>query len=314
MRIPTAILGVVAFLLTITASSLASATTEVVRDPKAWDYAPLWYSDRIVRGPVVSTSYDRVSLSDLWNDSPEVRATRLPNDTIPVVRVAIRVDEVLRGPALPLGQEYAFLAWDMQGIFPIGLEMVVCLYQHPVLKAYHQASAYGRYVRKRKNWVSEDTPRGRRSFSDADMRGKIASMDLHHVATEAELVFEGDIDSVAWSDFVAPDSTSAALVTLDFRVRSVHKGAHAGEAIQVKALGEGMYLPEWRKHIPPSLEAGQRWICFLRKNEIGWYPFAGTNGWFRVSGDSLIYDERVRFWHSPQEVREAARRAQPPRE
>jgi hypothetical protein len=293
-------------LLVILPSSLAFAGIEVVRDPKSWDYAPLLYADRIVRGTIESTAVVGIPDTVLY---PEL-AIHFQGWKISVLRVTMRVNEVLRGAVLPPGEEHVLIVFQpWNALYFAGSEMIVCEHYHAGLKAYYQAGQYGRYIRKRKNWVSEETPRGHRSFSDADMRAKIASMDLEHVASEAELVIDGDIDSVAWSEFYGPDSSSAQFVALRFKLRSVDKGTYAADEIEVRALGEGMYLPEWRKHIPRSFQVSQRWICFLRKNEIGWYPFAGTNGLFRVDGDSLIYDERVNYWHSPDQVREAVRRA-----
>ena len=307
MRVPALALCVVT---TLTAS-IALGTSEIVRDPKSWDFAPLLYSDRIVRATVVSVSLIEVPSSDLWMDPPELRA-QLGERKVPVLQAAVRVREVLRGPmTTPEGND-TLLVWDnaIEVVLPIGREVLLCEYFHRDLKAYYQAGSYGRYVRKGKQWLSEQTARGQRRFSDEEIRAKIASMDIDHVASDAELIVEGIVESFAESDFVGPDSSVAGMITITFKVASVEKGTLADDVIVVKTLVNGLYLPEWRKHVPESYAVGQRWLCFLKKNDVGWYPFAGTNGLLRIEHDGLVYDERVPFWYSREQVAKAIADAQ----
>ena len=294
----------VVLLLTTMAASVAHATSEIVRDPKSWDFAPLLYSDRIVRGTVVSKSRIEILSSDLWMDPPE---RRMGEFKTPVLQTVVCVHEVLRGPITPLEENDTLLVWDepVRVVLPIGVEVVLCESFHSGLKTYYQAGSYGRYVRKEKSWASERTARGQRTFTDEEIRTKIASMDIDHVASEAELIVEGTIDSVAESDYFGPDSSIAGMVTLTFKVVSVEKGQFSDDVIVMKALMNGMYLPEWRKHVPQSYSVGQHWLCFLKKNEVGWHPFAGTNGLLRIEGDGYIYDERVPFWYSREQVAKA---------
>ncbi len=291
--------------------STVLATSEIVRDPKSWDFAPLLYYDRVVRGTVISASLTDVGSADLSMFPPWLRATA-GNPKVTVVSVTMKISEILRGP---LGLENgSFLAVgdiaEALDVYQAGSELLVCMKYHPLLKVYCQGSDYGIYMRDGTAWTSMMTARGQRTFSDGDVRAKIASMDLEHVASTAELIVKGEVQSVDTTEVAGPDGSTAEMLTVTLNVQSAEKGSFDDDAIQVKALVSGMYLPAWRKHVPTSFVKGQQWLCFLQKNEVGWYPFAGTNGFLRVSESGYIYDDRVPFWYSPEKVAAAIIQAQ----
>ncbi len=281
----------------------ALASGEVIRDPGAWDFAPLLYYDRIISGTVHSASVTEISAADLSMYPPELRA-KIGDPKITVVRVAFQVREVLRGPSAPGQQEFLAVGDVGQALdaYKSGAELLVCMKYHPLLTTYYQGSSYGVYRREGGAWKSLNTARGERSFGDLEIREKISSMDLKSVVAEAELIVDGEIENVDTTTVLGPDKSSAEMLTLTIRIRSVKKGAFPNDVIQVKGITRGMYLPTWRKHMPHSMVAGQRWLCFLKKNELGWYPFAGANGLLRESDGSYIYDERVQFWYSRDKV------------
>lgn len=287
------------------------ATSEIVRDPSAWDFAPLLYYDRVVRGTVISASLTQVGSADLSMFPPELRATA-GNMKVTVVSVTIKISEVLRGPQdLENG---VFLAVgdiaEALDVYQAGSELLVCMKYNPLLKVYYQGSDYGIYMRDGTAWTSMKTARGQRTFSDGDVRARIASMDLEPVALAAELIVKGEVRSVDTTEVAGPDGSTAEMLTVTLNVQSVEKGSFDNDSIQVKALVSGMYLPAWRKHVPTSFAKGQQWLCFLQKNEVGWYPFAGANGFLRISEAGYVYDDRVPFWNSPEKVASAITRAQ----
>ena len=282
------------------------AGIEIVRDPSAWDYAPLLYSDLVVRGSISSLSEADVSTADLWMDPPERRA-KVPDMKRTMLFVSIDVAEVLRGPAVPSKQ--TFLVWDdlaeAKRAYRIGNEMIVCGYHHSILNTYYQTTPYGRYLREGDGWRTEETSRGRRLFADSELRAKISSMALSIVAGEADLIVQGVIQSVAKGTVYGPDSTSAELVSIDVRIEVVKKVRVDGDVVTVVALTRGLYLPAWRAHVPRDYAIGQRWLCFLKRNEFGWFPFAGTNGFLRVEQDGYVYDERTPYWLSKDRIESA---------
>ena len=127
-------------------------------------------------------------------------------------------------------------------------------------------------------------------------------MEPERVAADAELVLIGTVESVRKSDMIGPDSSWAEQVVLSMKVEKVRKGHFEDQTIDIVMLTRGFYLPAWRKPVPTDYSVGQRWLCFVKRNEVGWYPFAGSNGLFRIQESQLVYDDTVPFWHDMKEV------------
>ena len=257
-----------------------------------WDYGPLQTSDLIVRGVVAGVSDREVSSSDFWMEAPGSGPAK------EVAFVTLRVDEVLRGPAI--SGDFTFMVYrdpsETRVVYNVGSEMLACLYWHDRLNTYYQMHYYSRYARSGQGWRSGPTPSGDRTFADGDVRNIVEETAIQTVASNAELVVEGVIESMSTERVYGPDSTSADLVTLTLQVDDVKKGSVAENPLPIIILTRGIYWPEWRREVPRSYSVGQRWLCFLRKNELGWYPYAGSNGLFRIEGAKLIYADRVEYW------------------
>jgi len=286
--------------LLICISARSRAVTEVIRDPNAWDYAPLQYSDVVVRGTVSAVSDSAVTSNDFWMNPQFAK----PTSKTMVSVVKLNVVETLRGPKVP--QQWSFIVWqedpsDPARAYVVGKEMLICASVHPGLGFYYHAGFYGRYTRDGDSWESGPTARGDRRFTDIALRTKVEEMSIETVASEAELVFTGTVASIAKSTLQGADGTTSEQLTIRFNVEEVAKGADV-RSIDVVVLSGGMYLPAWAKHVPEKVDVGQRWLCFVKKNAVGWYPFAGSNGFFRVESGHLIYDNRVPFWHNKSSV------------
>ncbi len=266
------------------------------------------YYDLVVRGTVVSVRSDRVSSMDLWMLPPscaEAMSKRLSG----IRRVTLDIREILRGPDVGTSLQIVVPNFDQAYRTPYtpGDTLVVCLNYHERLNSYYVKSPYGKYVRRDGRWVCEETERGTRDFSDEDIRAKIESMEITNVAREAELIVTGNVTSVEKQEIEEPDG-AATLVTLGMKISRVRKGEYSGDTISVVMITAGLHLPEWRKHVPSQYAIGQEWLACLRRGPRGWYPFAGTNGFFRVENGSLIYDERVPYWYTEKQVDAAIER------
>jgi hypothetical protein len=187
---------------------------------------------------------------------------------------------------------------EVRAVFSPGSEMLICVYYHPRLKMYYQTGYQSRYFRGTDGWLSGPTPVDEHVFPDLALRELIQETAIETVATNAELVVEGVIESVITSKANGPDGSSGQLVTLLLNVEAVKKGHLVANPIKIVAITRGIYWPEWRRTVPKSYAVGQRWLCFLRLNDQGWYPFAGSDGLFQVVDDKLVYAERVEYWES----------------
>jgi hypothetical protein len=263
-----------------------------------WDYRPLQSSDLVVRGRVVGVSDGEILSSDFWSEP--IRG----KDVQRVGFVTLDVQEVLRGPAVT--GNFRFMVHrdpvEVRAVFSVGTEMLICAYYHPRLEIYYQVRYASRYFRTADGWASGPTPLEERAFSDREVRQRVQETALETVAEHAELIVEGVVESVEESRIQGPDGSSGALVTLMLRVDVVKKGPMVGSPLRVVAITRGIYWPEWRKKVPKQYSVGQRWLCFLRLSDQGWYPFAGSDGFFQIVGEKLIYAERVEYWRTKSTV------------
>jgi len=258
---------------------------------------PLQTADVVVRGTIESFREATVRSADFW-----MLADGNPSIDSPVVFVTMRVLEVLRGPAV--ASEWTFMVYqpsDARSAYPIGSEMVICAYYHRRLDVYYHTAAASRYEKKGNIWRSG---LGTKEFSvtESALRQDIAHVDIENIANDAQAIVEGVIESVDKSLIYGPDSTVAELVTLSLRVERVEKGQVGDKQIKIVVITRGLYSPEWRRDVPSDYEIGQTWLCMLKRNDYGWYPFEGSNGFLRIEGSQLIYAERVPFWRSRKEI------------
>ena len=276
-----------------------------MRDPNAWDFAPLLYYDLVVRGTIVEVEDFEVTEADLWMDPPEI-AEITGNNVKMASRVKLEVLEVMRGPNVGQMTDIIVPTYRPQynTRYEQGDELILCANYHPGIGSYFLKSTYGKYIYKNQKWLCEGNARGNRYFTDSEIRQQIMSMSLDNVITEAELIIDGTIESIETGWFESPSGSGADMVTLGIRVQHIHKGQYSDPKITVVMLTAGIYLPEWRKHVPRGYAEGQEWLLFLRNGPLGWYPFAGTNGLLRVETNQLIYDERVLFWHNRKSIEE----------
>jgi hypothetical protein len=261
------------------------------------DVLPLQNADIVVRGTVLSVKEATVRSADFW-----MLSEGNPSVDSPVAFVTLRVLEVLRGPAL--SSEWSFMVYqpeDLHDAYPVGKEMVICAYYHRRLDVYYHTAAASRYEKSGNAWVTGSSTKGP-VITDADLRQKIAEVDIANIANEAQLIVEGVVESVDKSLVYGPDSTASELVTLSVRVDEVKKGRIGDAHIKVVVITRGLYSPEWRGEVPSEYKIGQKWLCMLKRNEYGWYPVEGANGFLRFEGANLIYADRVPFWRTRKEV------------
>lgn len=271
-------------------------------DAADWDYRPLHSADLIVRGSITSVADKDIASGDFWMQSPGSGVTDH------VATVTLHVEEVLRGSASS-ASDVTFLVYrdpaETRIVYSPGDQMIVCLYFHPRLNMYYQTSTYSRYQERGTRWASGASEASERVFDEGELRKKIAEVSIDAVASDAALVVIGRVESVKHSGLVGPDGSSAEVVTLGLRVQEVQKGDVSEELIPISFIIRGAYRPSWRRDVPREYSVGQTWWCFLRKNDLGWYPFAGSNGLFQSKNGKLIYAGRVEYWNDGARIRHA---------
>jgi hypothetical protein len=276
----------------------------IILDPRGWNYEPLEFYELVVTGTIVNVRSDRVSLSDLWMDPPET-AIHTKDRYSRVKYVTLDVRDVLRGPALSeVTIMVAMFTEQYDTEYREGETVLLCANYHLVLETYYLQSSYGKYVYRDGQWVCEIPFGGSLSLTNEVVREMIDDMSITNVAAEAELVVVGEVTSIETEEIRAADGSPATVTILKLRIQEVRKGTYEPGEVTIRMISAGLYWPAWRRHVPYryQLEVGQQWYAYLKRDESGWYPFAGSNGMFLVRNEQLYYDARVPLWHSKQVV------------
>ena len=113
---------------------------------------------------------------------------------------------------------------------------------------------------------------------------------VEYMSKEAEVIVRGIIEDVRESYETSYSGEEYQLQNVTLAVKSVLKGDIDEDVLAIKMILKGQYNPVWRTKVP-EMNRGEEWYAFLKCNDnIGYYPFAGVNGLFRVEGDMLIRD------------------------
>jgi hypothetical protein len=108
------------------------------------------------------------------------------------------------------------------------------------------------------------------------------------VLESAALAVIGTIDEIT----SYRDPGGALVEVIRAKVSDVIKGAPGTEFVAFRAVLKNGDELAWNTQVPP-FTAGDEWLVFLARDEAGFYVLDGTNGLFRVQGDSLIQADRV---------------------
>ncbi|HUV37483.1 MAG TPA: hypothetical protein VMX58_11135 [Patescibacteria group bacterium] len=110
------------------------------------------------------------------------------------------------------------------------------------------------------------------------------------ISREAEIIARGTVIEVRETDEMTAEGYDMRLCNVKLNIASKIKGNIEGDTLTIGMIQKGLYWPNWRVKVP-DMNKGEEWYVFLKWNdEIGYYPFAGVNGLFRVEGDRLIRD------------------------
>ncbi len=293
----------IAFLVLRSADPNVVASSELM-SPGEWDFTPLLYYELVVTGQITQARSGDVSSNDLFSLAAEWE-TKGPQFRTQVKYVTLNVSHVLRGPAVndvTIVVPLPMFLKEYDTRYVVGDTVLMCAIYHRRLGSYYLKDPHGKYIFRNGEWACEGIPEGTRAFSDEALRAKVKEMDIETVTKDAELIVIGTVKSYTKERITVEDSIKATLVTVNLQVDEVKKGVLDGGEVVVKMMPRGAYRPAWRKLVPKQMAVGQKWLAFLKRNEIGWYPFAGMNGLLRIEGEELIYDERVPFWHTKKEI------------
>jgi hypothetical protein len=119
---------------------------------------------------------------------------------------------------------------------------------------------------------------------------------IKEVIKESDIIIIGMILGISKpKDYYSPKIVTESSTLVDhvrIKVEEEMKGYIEKDTITIRMMRMGTFLPNW-KIWTPKLYAGERWYFFLKKGEIGYFPFAGSNGLFKIEDNKLIKNGRV---------------------
>ncbi len=132
---------------------------------------------------------------------------------------------------------------------------------------------------------------------------------IDFLAREADAIVRGMVLD-AWNEDEGTETGQTMHVrNVELQLSAVMKGTLEGDVFTFQMLPYVNYRPPWHKLVS-VVSPGEEWIVFLKWiPEIGYYPFAGKNGMFKVEDGHLIRDNRVVLKETPDRLEEEIARA-----
>ena len=259
-------------------------------------YDPMWpkevtlNSDLIVRGVTISVEDGRVPLDSIFPFMGR-------GGDFGVTLIGVKIRQVLKG-AYPAAVVRAVLLGSRRAggyhsgfnhDYIIGQEVIFCLrYNARIMGGVYTLRSDQRdFVKRGKVWMT------REGLEEGDFPREIAyhvrATEPREMASEADAIVMGTIEAVdLYREF---DCGSDIKCTADYaivRVTAAWKGALAGEEILLRDLRAlGRYPPI------PSLAVGKTYLMLLKRDDVGFFPFIGFNGFLEVDGERLLANRYV---------------------
>jgi hypothetical protein len=265
------------------------------------------YSELVVHGVIVSLGSEMVPYDSLF-------VIKKPGREFPVTVIGVRIQEVLKG-AWPDGEIRAVLTGDPKvggvhmGVsydYEVGEEVILCLhYEEKIMGGvYRLWGDAGSFVMRGGEWMTRgDDPK---VLCWSSIIEQACATDPARMVADADAVVLGTVETIKRQK-VGSASMSGTADCAAVRVKEAWKGASTGQAILVRAIRHGTNL-SWYAPVP-SLAAGESYLMFLKRDDVGFYPFVGFNGFLKVEGEQLIMNGHVTYSIPTSRMRNTIREA-----
>jgi hypothetical protein len=271
-------------------------------------YDPLQHSHLIVRGIVTDIRQERSSFGK-WGIVPQGS----PQSSVPmqVTKVFVTISDLLKGT---WAEDNVAFALSLQGedvLFGLDQEFIICgkWQGRSDGGVFVTGSHLGVYRKEGFSWVRRVmdvaiTPA--ETLTNDQVIQRIRQSSLGNVTHAADVIARGTIIAAWESSYDAGSGLVGAMRHYKLRVADALKGIVSEEYVEfVVPRIDVSYVPKWYRDVPRGIGTQQEWLVFLRRDERGMYPFAGTNSLLKVEGEELIYDMAVKY---PDGLRAAVRK------
>jgi len=272
------------------------------------------YKDIVVEGVVEGIEKEMVSHDKVIKDA------KAPFK-IPFVNIKFKITKVLIGyyedNYIPIttwlmrSSDYLF-DLEIGDTYILGLNLSALNGEYTKGK-YVLGNDADRFLIKQNTWL-----RGRKSNPIAagsldDLYRAIKA--IHNMRTlktltrEADLIARGTVIDRSKTDEQIKEGVYAWVIRIQLDVSSKLKGSLDDDMITIKAIKSGIYKPSWATAPVPEMNPGEQWYAFLKwAEEPGYYAFAGVNGLFRVTDNTLMKGGHNRTQYSPKTFEQAISR------
>ena len=270
-------------------------------------FSTLFSDDIVVMGVIESVEQWHIPVKDWYGEVPSwiAQAKPLPPGAgIDATAVHVAVDEILRGKYR--GSRFRFTLErhdnDLGHNYAVGDTVIVsCRYWPKRLGgSYSIRSDSGRFIRRGSVWVNQA---GAGEFALRDIRRMLREeTDVRYFAEKADVVavvrIDGALEPDADADF---KEHTKQISRLEASVVRVLKGNLSRASLPIVVGGIRTNTYWWRRRsFPPPNQIDRhgarwtgRWIVFLKRGPVGWYPMGGANGVLRIDGERLLLNNRV---------------------
>jgi hypothetical protein len=299
-------LSITAFVLAVSIATTCGASKVVWKDNFVQDYYEWLFSNLVVRGIVMYVEERLVPLPELVEDCDP----RLSGYFGKVTDVTMRVDEVLRG--VYSERELTFVveaAVYMPPCKPGTTQAVVGLRQseHFMNGRYQMQSNEGLYLYNGELWESHGEVKGGRTHTIDEIRSIIQTTTPEYLCQHADVIVTATVNSLSAETELWSERGELALVRqVRFEVNSVLKGS-APQELAIDMITRGLYWPSWRTVVPSKINPGETWYLILQRLGEGYTLMGGLNGFLRIDGDRLVYDNRRATTYTKSELDVLAR-------
>lgn len=298
-------IGILVYWLVCVSQVAATSTPQSLVGVNAYD--PLQHAHLVVRGRVLHVKTERILMAD-W----EMADKGMESSTMTVTRIRVAVESVLRGQT----HESEILFGAIGGLAPLfetNHDYIICARWRPLKDGgiYVTSPYVGLYRREGDTWartILESTTEMDETLSDAQVNARLQSATLSSTAKSAEVIARGRIAKVWRTQYAASNGRVGELVHYALEVDEVLLGEAPGGRIEFVVARVAGYTPDWYRIVPLGIHVGEEWYVFLRWGEKGLYPFGGPNSLLRVDGESLVYDNAVKYPRTVGEVDQAVHR------
>ena len=228
------------------------------------------------------------------NLPPEVTA-RSKDNYIKLTKVDLSVAGVLKAYDNPDSLTFYFRQWvRAPRLLRKDANVVVGVYwNEDFLEGNYEIHATeGIYIQDGEEWVSQGEVKGGRRHTLAKLREIIDSVDIEHISKEADAVFIGRVLAVKDSIYRGKLPEYGSLREIRLRVERPVEGTAPNE-VTVMTVAKGTYWPDWQYIMPKHIAVGDVYYVFFKEDEGISYVLGGVNGFYKIAGDQLLYNDQI---------------------